>query len=138
MTTDTLPPPAPTVAPIGKGRRGGTVVSRTLRYLALTLFLLIAIGLKGGVALSEHANPALAPQALAIDMLGLVLPIIAFPLLSHIGQLSRDDVARQLASAVGSWRVIMPSAAASPVSWSCAFAPTLPIWGNVNVMICPA
>jgi hypothetical protein len=62
-------------------------------YQSLTLFLLIAIGLKGGVALSEHANPALAPQALAIVMLGLVLPIIAFPLLSHIGQLSRDDAA---------------------------------------------
>ncbi len=62
-------------------------------YQSLTLFLLIAIGLKGGVALSEHANPALAPQALAIVVLGLVLPIIAFPLLSHIGQLSRDDAA---------------------------------------------
>jgi hypothetical protein len=62
-------------------------------YQSLTLFLLLAIGLKGGVALSEHANPALAPQALAIVVLGLVLPIIAFPLLSHIGQLSRDDAA---------------------------------------------
>ena len=62
-------------------------------YQSLTLFLLVAIGLKGGVALSEHASPTLAPQALAIIMLGLLLPIIAFPLLSYIGQLTRDDAA---------------------------------------------
>jgi glucose/mannose transport system permease protein len=43
MTTDTLPPPAPTVARIGRGRRSGSVVGRTLRYLALILFLLIVL-----------------------------------------------------------------------------------------------
>ncbi len=43
MTTDTLPPPAPTVSRVGGGRRAGTAVSRTLRYLALTLFLLIVL-----------------------------------------------------------------------------------------------
>lgn len=62
-------------------------------YQSLTLFLLIAIGLKGGVALREHADISLAPQAIAVILLGLVLPLIAFPLLSRIGQLSRDDSA---------------------------------------------
>jgi hypothetical protein len=60
-------------------------------YQSLTIFLLIAIGLKGGVALRDHADLSLAPQAVAVIMLGLALPLIAFPLLSRIGQLSRED-----------------------------------------------
>ena len=49
-------------------------------YQALTLFLLLAIGLKGGIALQDHANPALGPQSIAVVMLGLILPLIAFGL----------------------------------------------------------
>lgn len=70
-------------------------------YQTLTLFLLIAIGLKGGVALREHADISLAPQAVAVILLGLALPFIAFPLLSKIGQLSRDD-ASSIAAHYGS------------------------------------
>ena len=62
-------------------------------YQSLTLFLLIAIGLKGGIALSSHASIALLPQSIAIIGLGLALPLIAFPLLSGIGQFSRIDAA---------------------------------------------
>ncbi len=70
-------------------------------YQTLTLFLLIAIGLKGGVALRDHADLSLAPQALAVILLGLALPLIAFPLLSRIGRLSRDD-ASSIAAHYGS------------------------------------
>jgi uncharacterized protein len=70
-------------------------------YQTLTLFLLIAIGLKGGVALREHADFSLAPQALAVVMLGLALPLIAFPLLSRIGRFARDD-ASSIAAHYGS------------------------------------
>ncbi|GMG86116.1 sodium-dependent bicarbonate transport family permease [Biformimicrobium ophioploci] len=59
----------------------------------LTLFLLIAIGLKGGVALSEHASVRLVPQALLVLLLGLALPFIAYPLLRRIGQWNRTDAA---------------------------------------------
>jgi len=62
-------------------------------YQSLTLFLLIAIGLKGGIALSSHASISLLPQSIAIVGLGLALPLIAFPLLSSIGQFSRVDAA---------------------------------------------
>lgn len=62
-------------------------------YQSLTLFLLVAIGLKGGVALRDHADISLAPQAVAVILLGLALPLIAFPLLSRIGQFTRDDAA---------------------------------------------
>lgn len=62
-------------------------------YQGLTIFLLLAIGLKGGIALQAHANPTLGLQALAVIALGLVLPLIAFPLLARLGKLSRDDAA---------------------------------------------
>ena len=62
-------------------------------YQSLTIFLLIAIGLKGGVALANHASISLIPQSIAIITLGLAIPLIAFPLLSRIGQFSRTDAA---------------------------------------------
>lgn len=65
----------------------------TALYQGLTIFLLIAIGLKGGVALAEHASVSLVPQSLAVICLGLAIPLIAFPLLSRIGRFSREDAA---------------------------------------------
>jgi hypothetical protein len=62
-------------------------------YQGLTLFLLVAIGLKGGIALRQHADLSLVTQSLAVILFGLALPIIAFPLLARIGQLSRDNAA---------------------------------------------
>lgn len=62
-------------------------------YQTLTLFLMIAIGLKGGVALSEHASLQLIPQSLSVIMFGLLLPLLAFPILFYIGQLNREDSA---------------------------------------------
>jgi len=65
----------------------------TALYQSLTIFLLIAIGLKGGVALANHASISLIPQSIAIIGLGLAIPLIAFPLLSGIGHFSRTDAA---------------------------------------------
>ena len=62
-------------------------------YQSLTLFLMIAIGLKGGVALSEHASWALISQSIYVILFGFLLPIIAFPILYYIGQLKRTDAA---------------------------------------------
>lgn len=62
-------------------------------YQTLTIFLLIAIGLKGGVALAEHAGSELLIQSLAILAFGACLPLIAFPLLYKVGGLSRVDAA---------------------------------------------
>lgn len=62
-------------------------------YESLTLFLLIAIGLKGGVALNSHASGDLLIQAAAIIGFGLLLPLIAFPILYKVGGLSRIDSA---------------------------------------------
>lgn len=78
------------------------VIARLLRsniqfpqslYQTLTLFLMIAIGLKGGIALADHSSPDLIPQSLAVIVFGLVLPLMAFPVLFYIGQFNRADSA---------------------------------------------
>ena len=62
-------------------------------YEFLTVLLLLAIGLKGGVELSRQSLGALAPQILAVILMGLVLPLIAYPLLRHAGRFKRPDAA---------------------------------------------
>ncbi len=62
-------------------------------YQSLTLFLMIAIGLKGGVALAEHASWNLISQSIYVILLGLLLPLIAFPVLYFIGEFKRYDAA---------------------------------------------
>lgn len=62
-------------------------------YEFLTVLLLLAIGLKGGVELSRQSLGTLAPQMLAVILMGLVLPLIAYPLLRHAGRFQRPDAA---------------------------------------------
>lgn len=62
-------------------------------YQSLTIFLLIAIGLKGGIALSEYGSLKLLWQSLAIIAFGALLPLLAYPLLLKVGGLSRIDSA---------------------------------------------
>lgn len=62
-------------------------------YQTLTLFLMLAIGLKGGIALAKHGSASLLPQSLAVVAFGLLLPLLAFPLLRYIGRFKRIDAA---------------------------------------------
>ncbi|MEM9256296.1 MAG: sodium-dependent bicarbonate transport family permease [Pseudomonadota bacterium] len=62
-------------------------------YQTLILYLLLAIGLKGGAALAEHASWEILGQSALVVSLGLILPLIAFPVLYHIGGLQRYDAA---------------------------------------------
>lgn len=50
-------------------------------YETLSIYLLLAIGLKGGIELSAQPLQALAPQVLATMALGFVIPFALFPLL---------------------------------------------------------
>lgn len=70
-------------------------------YEGLAIFLLLAIGLKGGVELARQPLATVIPQSLGVVALGLVLPFIAFPIARHIGRLSRADAA-SLAAHYGS------------------------------------
>lgn len=62
-------------------------------YQTLILYLLLAIGLKGGIALAEHASWEILGQSALVISLGLILPLIAFPVLYHLGGLERYDAA---------------------------------------------
>ena len=60
---------------------------------ALTIFLLLSLGLKGGVAISKSDPVALVVPALALILGALALTMIAFTALRHMGRLSRIDAA---------------------------------------------
>jgi hypothetical protein len=62
-------------------------------YQSLTLFLLLAIGLKGGAALAEHASARIVWQSLLVVGFGSGLPLLAFPLLRQIGGLDKINAA---------------------------------------------
>lgn len=62
-------------------------------YDLVSMLLLIAIGLKGGVELAKQPFNALLPQMLAVLVMGFTLPLIAFPVLRFLGKFKRDDAA---------------------------------------------
>ena len=73
-------------------------------YETLSIYLLLAIGLKGGIELSKQPVAALAPQVAACMALGFAIPFVLFPLLRGL-KLSRPDAAA-LAAHYGSVSVV--------------------------------
>lgn len=57
----------------------------------VSMVLLLAIGLKGGVEIAGKPLGTLLPHALAVAAMGGVLTLLAFPLLRWPGKLSRAD-----------------------------------------------
>ena len=74
-------------------------------YESLSIFLLLAIGLKGGVELARQSLAELLLPALVIVGIGAALPLIAFPVLQRLGRLSRADAA-SVAAHYGSVSVV--------------------------------
>ena len=62
-------------------------------YQGLSIYLLFAIGLKGGVALSETAPADLVKPVLLTLAFGVLTPVSAFFLLTRMGKLGRADAA---------------------------------------------
>lgn len=62
-------------------------------YQGLSIYLLFAIGLKGGAAVSETPLGDLIWPAIATAVLGILTPFSAFVLLRWFGKLSRIDAA---------------------------------------------
>ena len=60
---------------------------------ALTIFLLLALGLKGGVAIAKSSPAALVMPALALVVLALAITLLAFFILQYLGKLKRTDAA---------------------------------------------
>ncbi|MFN2348554.1 MAG: sodium-dependent bicarbonate transport family permease [Thioalkalivibrio sp.] len=62
-------------------------------YEALSIFLLLAIGLQGGVKLAESELLPLLLPGLAVLLVGALIPLIAFPALRFLGGMGRADSA---------------------------------------------
>jgi uncharacterized protein len=62
-------------------------------YVTLTIYLLVAIGFKGGVAISEAGLAKVWLPALAAMLLGALIPLWTYPLLRFGGKLSAVDSA---------------------------------------------
>lgn len=74
-------------------------------YEALSVYLLLALGLKGGVELAKHPAAGLLPQVLAVIAIGLVLPLLAFAGLRRLVGLDRPNAAA-IAAHYGSVSVV--------------------------------
>jgi len=79
-------------------------------YDALAIYLLLAIGLKGGVQLAQQPLATVLPQALAAIALGAAIPLLLFPLLRT--RLARPDAA-SIAAHYGSVSVVTFAVATS-------------------------
>ncbi len=62
-------------------------------YSSLSIYLLLALGLKGGIELSESSAQAIAWPAIATLALGVITPISAYFLLRKLGRFGQIDAA---------------------------------------------
>ena len=62
-------------------------------YVTLTIYLLTAIGFKGGVALSQAGFEAVWRPGLAAIVLGTLIPLWSYPVLRFVGKLGVADSA---------------------------------------------
>lgn len=62
-------------------------------YEFVSILLLLAIGLKGGIELAKQSFGDLVPQILGVLAMGFVLPLVAFPVLYYAGRFKRADAA---------------------------------------------
>lgn len=74
-------------------------------YEALSIFILLAIGLKGGVVLSKHPVGDLLASGLVVVLVGALIPLVAFPILRYLGRMSRANAA-SIAAHYGSVSVV--------------------------------
>lgn len=82
-------------------------------YEALALYLLLAIGLKGGVELASHPLAQLGTQVAGVLALGFVTPVVAYAILRGVGRLPGPDCA-SIAGHYGSVSVVTYAVA---VAW---------------------
>lgn len=81
-------------------------------YEALAIYLLLAIGLKGGVELARQPALAVLPHALAAIALGAAIPLLLYPVLRSVGRLPSADSA-SIAAHYGSVSVVTFAVATS-------------------------
>jgi uncharacterized protein len=103
-------------------------------YEALSVYLLLAIGLKGGIELNKQSLAAVLPQILACMALGGLIPVIMTPALKRMGFSGVDSAV--LAAHYGSVSVVTYAVASSYLQRnSIAFEAHAALW--VAVMEAP-
>ena len=105
-------------------------------YDSLSIFLLLAIGLKGGEGLATQALGPLLPQLFVVILLGVVQTLIAFAILRGLGRLGRADAAATAAH----YGSVSVATFAVGVNWlmtrDITFEPQMPVF--LTVMEVPA
>jgi hypothetical protein len=100
----------------------------TAIYEFVSMILLLAIGLKGGVQLATQPLGALLADSVLVVLLGLLLPLLAFPVLRFAGRLPRADAASVAAHygsvSVGTFAVAISFAAVRDIEYE----PYLPLF----------
>lgn len=90
-------------------------------YELLSILLLLAIGMKGGIELARQPFLALVPQMLAVIAMGFALPLLAYPVLLYLGRLPRSDAASIAAHygsvSVGTFAVVVAYLSARDISY---------------------
>jgi hypothetical protein len=74
-------------------------------YESLSIFLLLAIGLKGGAALAQHNPGELLGPILVVTLTAMLVPVLAFLMAFYVGGYGRAD-AGSLAAHYGSVSVV--------------------------------
>lgn len=74
-------------------------------YDALSIYLLIAIGLQGGVKLADYPLGSVFLDGVVILLVAAAIPLLAFPLLRYVGRMNRADSA-SIAAHYGSVSVV--------------------------------
>lgn len=60
-------------------------------YKSLSIYLLIAIGLKGGLSLSKYDLMEVLPASIALVVTAALIPLCAYPILKFIGKFNQAD-----------------------------------------------
>jgi hypothetical protein len=84
-------------------------------YETLSIYLLLAIGLKGGIELARQPLAEVLPLAGTAILLSAAIPFLLFPLLRGLGRLERSDAA-SIAAHYGSVSVVTFAVAQSLVA----------------------
>ena len=97
-------------------------------YDALSIYLLVALGLRGGAELAHALAPSLAAQALLAVAMGCVLPLLAFAALRLVVRLDRSNAAA-IAAHYGSVSVVTFAAGLTYLSTrNIAAEPAMPLF----------
>ncbi len=86
-------------------------------YETLSIYLLLAIGLKGGAELARQSAGEIVPMALTAIALSAVIPLILYPALRRCCRLARADAA-SIAAHYGSVSVVTFAVAQSTIARS--------------------